>query len=105
MDFEMHPSLIVEDSDIRIIKTHSSAFIDTELAEKLNSLDVDTIILSGIAAEYCVLATYHGAFHYGFLPIYFAQGVARVCGITPTVLSFVEHMTIAPIMKMLEQIR
>jgi nicotinamidase-related amidase len=103
--FEMHPYLQLEDTDIHIIKTHSSAFIQTHLEETLQKLDVDTLILSGVAAEYCVLATYYGAEHYGFDPIFFAQGVASVNGITSTILSFVEHMTAVPILKMLEQVK
>ncbi len=101
--YEMHPNLIIENSDIRITKTHSSAFIGTPLEKKLNELGIDTLILSGIAAEYCVLATYHGADHYNFRPIYFAPGVASVNGITQTILSIVENMTTLPILKMLEQ--
>lgn len=101
--FEMHPFLNIKETDMKIIKTHSSAFIDTTLDSKLKEKGVDTIIMTGLSTEYCVLATYHGAAHYHFQPILYAPGLASVGGISSTILSFTEHLTYAPMMKIVEK--
>ena len=55
--------------DIRIVKTYSNSFTKTLLAEKLRELGVDTVIVTGFCAEYCVLSTYRGAQDFDFTPI------------------------------------
>jgi len=59
--FEMHPSINLLPSDLRIVKTYGNAFNKTPLAEELRTLDVDTVIITGFCAEYCILSTYRGA--------------------------------------------
>ena len=59
--FDLPEDFIVQAGDIRITKTYSNAFNKTGLAEQLNSLGVDTVILTGFCAEWCVLSTYRGA--------------------------------------------
>jgi len=59
--FEVHESVKVSSQDIRIVKTYSNSFTKTGLAEKLRALGVDTVIVTGFCAEYCVLSTYRGA--------------------------------------------
>jgi nicotinamidase-related amidase len=59
--FDLPDDFIVEPGDIRITKTYSNAFNKTGLAEKLKCLGVDTVILTGFCAEWCVLSTYRGA--------------------------------------------
>jgi nicotinamidase-related amidase len=43
------------------VKTYGNSFVKTDLAEKLREIDVDTVIVTGFCAEYCVLSTYRGA--------------------------------------------
>ncbi len=45
-------------SDIHIVKTYGNGFNKTQLSETLRNYGVDTVIISGYCAEYCVLSTY-----------------------------------------------
>lgn len=58
--------LIVQDSDIEVLKVFSNSFWKTNLEEILKEKDVEFVVLCGNAAEYCVLATYNGAKERGF---------------------------------------
>ena len=59
--FDVHKSVKIAPQDIRIVKTYSNSFTKTGLAEKLREIGVDTVIVTGFCAEYCVLSTYKGA--------------------------------------------
>jgi nicotinamidase-related amidase len=59
--FAVHKSVKITPQDIRIVKTYGNSFVKTDLAEKLREIDVDTVIVTGFCAEYCVLSTYRGA--------------------------------------------
>jgi nicotinamidase-related amidase len=51
------------------VKTYSNSFTKTGLAGKLKELGVDTVIVTGFKAEFCVLSTYRGAEDFDFKPI------------------------------------
>ena len=67
--FDVHQNVKIEPQDIHIVKTYGNSFTKTGLAEKLKTLGVDTLILSGFCAEFCVLSTYRGAEDFDFKPI------------------------------------
>jgi nicotinamidase-related amidase len=67
--FSTHEKVDLVPSDARIAKTYGNAFARTPLAERLHSLDVDTIIITGFMAEYCVLSTCRGAEEHDLAPI------------------------------------
>jgi len=67
--FDVPESLKIEPQDTRIIKTYGNSFTRTGLAEKLKELGVDTVIVTGFCAEFCVLSTYRGAQDFDFIPI------------------------------------
>lgn len=67
--FEVHKSVKLEPGDLRVEKTYSNSFTKTGLAEKLRGLGVDTLVVTGFCAEYCVLSTYRGAQDFDFKPI------------------------------------
>jgi nicotinamidase-related amidase len=67
--FDVPQNVKLAPQDIRIVKTHGSSFTKTGLAEKLKELGVDTVIVSGFCAEFCVLSTYRGAEDFDFKPI------------------------------------
>jgi nicotinamidase-related amidase len=67
--FDVPQSVKLEPQDIRIVKTYGNSFTKTGLAEKLRELSVDTVIVTGFCAEYCVLSTYRGAQDCDFTPI------------------------------------
>jgi nicotinamidase-related amidase len=68
-DFDVPETVKLEPQDIRIVKTYGNSFTKTGLAEKLKELEVDTLIVTGFCAEYCVLSTYRGAQDFDFAPI------------------------------------
>jgi nicotinamidase-related amidase len=74
--FDMPESVKLEPQDVRIVKTYGNSFTKTELAEKLKELGVDTIIITGFCAEFCVLSTYKGAEDYDFTAIILKGSIA-----------------------------
>ena len=68
-DFELPETLNVLPSDLHIHKTYGNSFNKTPLAERLQELDIDTVIVTGFCAEYCVLSTYRGAQDLDLTPI------------------------------------
>ncbi len=60
-DFEFPESVVIEDSDPKIIKNYPSGFTKTELDELLKEKGCNTLYLCGLSAVGCVFATYHGA--------------------------------------------
>ena len=67
--FELPEGLDILPSDLHIDKTYGNAFNKTTLAQELPRLEVDTIIITGFCAEYCVLSTYRGAQDLDLTPI------------------------------------
>jgi len=67
--FDVPESVKLEPQDIRIVKTYGNSFTKTGLAQKLRELGVDTVIVTGFCAEFCVLSTYRGAQDLDFTPI------------------------------------
>jgi nicotinamidase-related amidase len=67
--FDIPQSVKLESQDPHIVKTYGNSFTKTGLAEKLRGLGVDTVIVTGFCAEYCVLSTYRGAQDCDFTPI------------------------------------
>ncbi|MBN1218369.1 MAG: cysteine hydrolase [Anaerolineae bacterium] len=60
-DFDVPEALNVLPSDLHIHKTYSNSFNKTSLEKELQKRGVDTVIITGFCAEYCVLSTYRGA--------------------------------------------
>jgi nicotinamidase-related amidase len=67
--YDLPEELHILPSDIHILKTYGNAFNKTALQSKLNKLGVDTLILTGYCAEYCVLSTSIGAENLDLTPI------------------------------------
>ena len=67
--FDVPKSVKLKPKDIRVVKTYGNSFMKTGLAEKLRELQVDTVIVTGFCAEYCVLSTYRGAQDFDFTSI------------------------------------
>ena len=74
--FEVPDSVKLEPQDVRIVKTYGNSFTKTGLAEKLEELMVDTIIVTSFCAEFCVLSTYRGAEDLDFKPIVLKGSIA-----------------------------
>ncbi|MDU2065814.1 MAG: isochorismatase family cysteine hydrolase [Sporomusaceae bacterium] len=76
--FELPESLNILPTDQRIHKTYGNAFNKTELETVLHELGVDTVIISGFCAEYCILSTYRGALDRDFTPALLRWTLASV---------------------------
>ena len=61
--------------DIDLIKKYNNSFWKTDLEEKLKERNIDFVVISGTAAEHCVLATYNGAIERGFSSAILQNGV------------------------------
>ncbi len=67
--FELPEELDIVPSDLTIHKTYGNSFNKTSLEDDLRELGVDTVIITGFCAEYCVLSTYRGAQDLDLTPI------------------------------------
>jgi len=67
--FDLPDKLKVLPSDLHIHKAYGNAFNKTPLEVELRKLGVDTVIITGFCAEYCVLSTYRGAQDVDLTPI------------------------------------
>ena len=88
--FDLPESLRILPSDGSIHKTYGNAFNKTALLNKLKELSVDTVILSGYCAEFCVLSTYQGAKDLDLTPILLRGSLASG---HPENIKFVESIS------------
>jgi nicotinamidase-related amidase len=88
--FELPEGLHIIPSDSRIHKTYGNAFNKTALQSKLKELDVDTVIISGYCAEFCVLSTYRGAQDLDLTPMLLRGSLASG---SPENIKFVESIS------------
>lgn len=65
----------IADSDIVVRKYHMNSFYNTNLADVVKSYDCDAILLMGMYAQHCVMATYWGAFDQGLSPYLMKGGL------------------------------
>ena len=87
--FELPEALNILPSDLHIHKSYSNSFNKTDLEDELRKLGVDTVMVTGFCAEYCVLATYHGAQDIDLTPIVLRGALASG---TPENIAFVESI-------------
>ncbi len=76
--FELVDGLHVHSEDYRVEKAFSNSFWKTGLEEYLKKEEIEFLVISGFAAEYCVLFTYNGADERGFKPVILQNGVAGI---------------------------
>jgi nicotinamidase-related amidase len=88
--FEAPDRLHILPADLHIHKIHGNAFTRTPLKESLARLGIDTLVITGYCAEYCVLSTYRGAKEHALQPIMLRD--ALISG-TPENIGFVENVT------------
>jgi len=74
--FDLPETLEILPSDLHIEKRYGNAFNKTGLTDALRALDVDTVIVTGFCAEYCVLSTYRGAQDLDLTPIVLRNALA-----------------------------
>lgn len=59
-----------------VLKHLPNSFVQTDLEERLNSLDTMNLVLAGFITQMCVNSTAHGAFNLGFAPTVVANPTA-----------------------------
>ena len=69
------PRLPYQDGEI-LEKQYASAFFGTDLNERLQQQDVDTVIVTGCTTSGCVRATVIDAMQHGYRPIVPVEAVA-----------------------------
>ncbi|TFG56934.1 MAG: cysteine hydrolase [Methanomassiliicoccus sp.] len=75
-EFEFPPSIQILENDTRVIKNYPNAFNKTELGEFLAQSKIDVLVLCGLSATGCVMATYIGAMDRDLHPFLLRDGVA-----------------------------
>ncbi len=85
--FELIDLLQPEEGEYRIHKKYGNTFNKTNCLDIMNEKKVDTVILTGYCAEYCVLSTYRGAKDHDLTPIILRNSLASN---TPQNIKFVE---------------
>ena len=88
--FDLPETLDILPSDLHIHKTYGNAFNQTSLEDELRELGVDTVIVTGFCAEYCVLSTARGAEDLDLTPIVLRGSLAS--GV-PENIKFVESVS------------
>lgn len=76
--FAIIPQVVQEPEDLYIRKTWSNGFWKTELESMLLAREIDFVIISGFAAEHCVLFTFNGAVERGFKTAILQKGVVSM---------------------------
>jgi nicotinamidase-related amidase len=74
--FNLPEQLNILDTDLHIHKIYGNSFNKTPLADELQKLGVDTVIITGFCAEDCVLSTYRGAEDIDLTPIILRDSLA-----------------------------
>ena len=88
-NFDLPDDLEIKPTDLHIHKTYGNSFTKTPLFEEMKKMGVETVILCGFCAEFCVLATYHGAIDVDLSPILLKGGLASY---TLKNIAFVEEI-------------
>lgn len=74
--FEFVEEIDISKDDIIVHKAHNNAFWETDLDNILKEKGIDAVVISGFAAEYCVLFSYNGAVERGYSTFLLQNGVA-----------------------------
>jgi nicotinamidase-related amidase len=88
--FGLPEQLDILPSDLHIHKTYGNAFNRTSLEAELRDRGIDTVIITGFSAEYCVLSTYRGAQDLDLTPIILRGSLASD---SPENIRFVESIS------------
>lgn len=74
-EVEVDPRLARKSTEALIFKKYASAFYGTDLSTRLNTLRVDTLVITGCTTSGCVRATAVDALQGGFRPIIAKEAV------------------------------
>lgn len=72
---EIDPRLQMDPTDTLLVKKYASCFFGTDLASRLVSQGVDTLVICGVTTSGCVRASAVDAIQHGFRPIVVPEAV------------------------------
>jgi nicotinamidase-related amidase len=87
--WQLSARLGMQPTDLRLRKTATDSFFSTDLADLLAARDVHTVVITGVATDYCVDATAQSALSHGLDVILVSDGHAPAArgnpeaGLTP----------------------
>jgi nicotinamidase-related amidase len=90
-----------KENEKTIIKHYGNSFNKTDLMEYLAEEKIDTIIITGYCAEYCVLSTYRGALDKDVTPIILKNAISSG---NKENIRFVENISEIVTIRVLEKI-
>ena len=73
---ELVDGLYMKEGDLKVHKTGMNSFKDSNLAKVIKECGCDGIVIAGLVAQYCVIATYFGAFDHDICPYMLKDGIA-----------------------------
>lgn len=73
---EQDARLHIRETDALVIKKYASSFFGTDLSSRLTSMQVDTVVITGMTTSGCVRASAVDACQYGFRPMVVTDAVA-----------------------------
>lgn len=76
--FEFIDSLQPKPDAIRIHKNYGNSFNKTDVDKILKEHGIDTVVVTGFCAEFCVLSTYRGALDLDYFPVILKDGIASI---------------------------
>src|SRR5215203_6437945 len=74
--FEIIDSLKPKENSTVIHKTYGNSFNKTDVDKILKEAGVDTVVMTGFCAEFCVLSTYRGAKDLDYFPVILKNAIA-----------------------------
>ena len=74
--FEIIDSLAPKKDSTVIHKRYGNSFNKTDVDTILKDAGVDTVVMTGFCAEFCVLSTYRGAKDLDYFPVILKNGIA-----------------------------
>jgi nicotinamidase-related amidase len=94
-EFEIIDSLKPESNENRIIKRRMNSFSGTGLHEILIENGIDTVIVCGYAAQYCVINTFRGSKKLNYATLMLKKGVASDSKIIVKIIETIGHAKLA----------
>ena len=74
--FEFIDQLKPEKDDYRVTKEYGNAFNKTNCSKIIADNNIDTIVITGFSAAYCVLSTYRGALDLDLTPVILKNAIS-----------------------------
>lgn len=74
--FEVPDTVMINETDFKVTKRHANAFANPELGALLRKEGCDVIVIVGLSASGCVLATFFSAYDWDVRPYVLQGGIA-----------------------------